>query len=60
MNDVRREKYQVMPASPTLDPRAWSLSTPQEREAFVTIVGPREIECVINAVEPSHAPQWWL
>jgi hypothetical protein len=41
--------------SPMLDPRAWSLSTPQEREAFVTIVGPREIECVINAVEPSHA-----
>jgi hypothetical protein len=36
--------------SPMLDPRAWSLSTPQAREAFVTEVGPRDIEAVIKAI----------
>jgi hypothetical protein len=39
--------------SPTLDPRAWSLSTPQAREGFVREVGAREIEAVISAVEPN-------
>jgi hypothetical protein len=29
---------------PTLDPRAWSISTPQEREAFVKAAGRSEIE----------------
>jgi hypothetical protein len=33
-----------------LDPRAWSLSTPQAREAFVREVGPRDIEAVIKAI----------
>ena len=41
--------------SPTLDPRAWSLSTPHDREAFVKEVGTPDIEAVINAVEPSRA-----
>jgi hypothetical protein len=36
--------------SPMLDPRAWSLSTPQAREAFVREVGPRDIETVIKAI----------
>jgi hypothetical protein len=36
--------------SPMLDPRAWSLSTPQAREAFVREVGPRDIEAVIKAI----------
>jgi hypothetical protein len=39
----------------TLNPRAWSLSTPQDREAFVLEVGPRDIEAVINAVQPGYA-----
>ena len=39
--------------APTLDPRAWSLSTPQAREGFVREVGAREIEAVISAVEPN-------
>ena len=33
-----------------LDPRAWSLSTPQAREAFVRELGPRDIEAVIKAI----------
>jgi Protein of unknown function (DUF3102) len=37
--------------APTLDPRAWSMSTPQEREAFVTAVGRSEIEDAFNAIE---------
>jgi len=41
--------------APTLDPRAWSISTPQEREAFVKEVGLREIENVINAIDPFYA-----
>jgi hypothetical protein len=36
---------------PTLDPRAWSMSTPQEREAFVKTVGRSEIEDALNAIE---------
>jgi hypothetical protein len=39
----------------TLDPRAWSTSTPQEREAFVKEVGLRDIENVINAMDPIFA-----
>jgi hypothetical protein len=39
---------------PTLDPRAWSKSTPQEREAFVKAVGRRDIDDIINALEPSR------
>jgi hypothetical protein len=38
---------------PTLDPRAWSMSTPQEREAFVKTVGRGEIEEALNVVESS-------
>ena len=38
-----------------MDPRAWSLSTPHDREAFVKEVGTPDIEAVINAVEPSRA-----
>jgi hypothetical protein len=34
---------------PTLDPRAWSMSTPQE--AFVKTVGRSEIEDALNAIE---------
>ena len=36
---------------PTLDPRAWSMSTPQQREAFVKTVGRSEIEDALNAIE---------
>ncbi len=36
----------------TLDPRAWSMSTPQEREAFVKAVGWRDIDDIISAIEP--------
>jgi hypothetical protein len=36
---------------PTLDPRAWPMSTPQEREAFVRTVGRSEIEGALNAIE---------
>jgi hypothetical protein len=38
-------------ADPALDPRAWSMSTPQEREAFVKTVGRSEIEGALNAIE---------
>jgi hypothetical protein len=44
----RRKKAD--PAS-TLDPRAWSMSTPSEREAFVRAVGRGEIEDALNAIE---------
>ena len=37
--------------APTLDPRAWSMSTPQEREAFVKAVGRRDIDDALNAFE---------
>ena len=37
--------------SPMLDPRAWSMSTPQEREAFVKTVGRSEFEDALNAIE---------
>jgi hypothetical protein len=37
--------------APTLDPRAWSMSTPQEREAFVKTVGRSAIEDALNAIE---------
>jgi hypothetical protein len=40
---------------PTLDPRAWSMSTPQEREAFVKAVGRRDLEDAFNAIEPGYA-----
>jgi hypothetical protein len=39
---------------PTLDPRAWSMSTPQQREAFVKAVGRRDLEAAFNAIEPGH------
>ena len=41
--------------APTLDPRAWSMANQQEREAFVKEVGVRDIENVINAIDPSIA-----
>src|SRR5271170_575486 len=37
--------------APTLDPRAWSMSSPQERQAFVKAVGRSEIEDAFNAIE---------
>jgi ParB family transcriptional regulator, chromosome partitioning protein len=42
----RRKKADL---APTLDPRAWSMSTPLEREAFVKTVGRSEIEDALNA-----------
>jgi ParB/RepB/Spo0J family partition protein len=45
----RRKKVHL---APTLDPRAWSMSTPQEREAFVKAVGRRDIDDIINVIEP--------
>jgi hypothetical protein len=44
----RRQKANL---APTLDPRAWSMSTFQEREAFVKTVGRSEIEDALNAIE---------
>ena len=44
----RRKKANL---APTLDPRAWSMPTPQEREAFVKTVGRSEIEDALNAIE---------
>jgi hypothetical protein len=41
--------------APTLDPRAWSMANQQEREAFVKEVGLRDIENVINAIDPIFA-----
>jgi hypothetical protein len=40
---------------PTLDPEAWSMSTPQEREAFVKAVGRGDIDDIINAIEPRRS-----
>jgi hypothetical protein len=37
--------------TPTLNPQAWSMSSSQEREAFVTAVGRSEIEDAFNAIE---------
>ena len=37
--------------APTLDPRAWSMATAQERQAFVKAVGRSEIEDAFNAIE---------
>jgi hypothetical protein len=37
--------------APALDPQAWSMSSSQEREAFVTAVGRSEIEDAFNAIE---------
>jgi hypothetical protein len=48
----RRKKADL---APTLDPRAWSMSTPQEREAFVKAVGGRDLEDAFNAIEPGYA-----
>jgi ParB-like chromosome segregation protein Spo0J len=41
--------------APTLEPRAWLKSTPQEREAFVKAVGRRDLEDAFNAIEPGYA-----
>jgi hypothetical protein len=41
--------------APRLDPRAWSISTPQEREAFVKAVGRHDIDDIINAIEPRRS-----
>src|SRR5271170_7761561 len=35
----------------TLDPRAWSMSSAEERQAFVKAVGRSEIEDAFNAIE---------
>jgi len=41
--------------APTSDPRAWSMATPQKREAFVKAVGRSEIEDVFSAIDPTYA-----
>jgi Protein of unknown function (DUF3102) len=46
--DLENEKADQAPA---LDPQAWSMSTSQERAAFVTAVGRNEIEDAFNAIE---------
>jgi hypothetical protein len=48
----RARQHKKADRAPTLDPRAWSMSTPQEREAFVKAVGWRDIDNIINAIEP--------
>jgi hypothetical protein len=48
----RARQHKKADRAPTLDPRAWSTSTPQEREAFVKAVGWRDIDNIINAIEP--------
>jgi Protein of unknown function (DUF3102) len=45
---------EIEPA-PTLDPRAWSMSTAQQRQDFVKAVGRREIEDAFNAFESAYA-----
>jgi hypothetical protein len=41
--------------APTLDPRAWSMSTAQQREVFVKAVGRSEIEDAFHAIESGYA-----
>jgi Protein of unknown function (DUF3102) len=41
--------------TPTLDPRAWSIATAEQRQAFVKAVGRSEIEIVFHAIDPSYA-----
>jgi hypothetical protein len=41
--------------TPTLDPRAWSMSTAQQREVFVKAVGRSEIEDAFYAIESGYA-----
>ena len=38
--------------SPTLDPVAWAMSTAEERAAFIKAVGRREIEDVLDMIDP--------
>jgi Protein of unknown function (DUF3102) len=45
---------EIEPA-PTLDPRAWSMSTALQREAFVKAVGRSEIEDAFHAIESGYA-----
>jgi hypothetical protein len=39
---------------PTLDPRAWSMSTAQQREVFVKAVGRSAIEDAFNSIESGY------
>jgi hypothetical protein len=48
----RGRQHKKADRAPTLHPRAWSLSTPPEREAFVKAVGWRNINDIIHAIEP--------
>jgi hypothetical protein len=41
--------------APRLDPRAWSMSTAQQREVFVKAVGRSEIEDAFHAIESGYA-----
>jgi hypothetical protein len=41
--------------APRLDPRAWSMSTAQQRNIFVKAVGRSEIEDAFHAIESGHA-----
>jgi hypothetical protein len=41
--------------APTLDPRAWSISTAEQRQAFVKAVGRSAIEIALHAIDPSYA-----
>jgi hypothetical protein len=45
---------EIEPAPP-LDPRAWLISTAQQREVFVKAVGRNEIEDAFDAMESGHA-----
>jgi ParB-like chromosome segregation protein Spo0J len=48
----RARQHKKADRAPRLDSRAWSISTPQEREAFVKAVGRRDIDDIIKAIEP--------
>jgi hypothetical protein len=41
--------------APTLDPRAWSMSTAQQRQVFVKAIGRSEIEDAFHAIESGYA-----
>jgi ParB-like chromosome segregation protein Spo0J len=41
--------------APTLDPRAWSISTAQQRQEFVKAVGRSEIEDAFHPIESGYA-----
>jgi hypothetical protein len=54
-SDPRADGAEEIEPAPTLDPRAWSMSTAQQREAFVKAVGRSEIEDAFHAIESGYA-----